>query len=103
MTEVSRGEFDLLKQIVNSNQMRLESMDQGGSRGVGVVQAQLTEVARDLAELKAEVDKRFDRHQLVHEQEADQRVAGRRWSVGTVLAILTLLVAILALVWTRHA
>ena len=92
-TPVTRGEFDLLAQIVSTNQARL---DQGG--GVGVVQAQLVGVIKDLAELKAEVDKRFDAHQLVHDRDQADRVNGRRWMIGTLIAALVLLVAVLGLV-----
>lgn len=92
---VTRGEFELLKQIVTSNQSRLEGMDQSGTKGVAVVQAQLHEVVRDLVELKAEVDKRFDAHQRQHSQEAADRVNGRRWAIGSFLAALAILVTLL--------
>lgn len=92
---VTRGEFDLLKQIVASNQARLEGMDQAGTKGVAVVQTQLNEVVRDLVELKAEVDKRFDSHQRQHTLEARDRVNGRRWAVGTFLAALAIVVTLL--------
>ena len=92
-TPVTRGEFDLLAQIVSTNQARL---DQGG--GVAAVQAQLVGVIKDLAELKAEVDKRFDAHQLVHDRDQADRVTGRRWTIRTLIAALVLLVAVLALV-----
>ena len=92
-TPVTRGEFDLLTQIVSTNQARL---DQGG--GVAAVQAQLVGVIKDLAELKAEVDKRFDAHQLVHDRDQADRVNSRRWTMTTVIAALVLLVAVLALV-----
>lgn len=92
-TPVTRGEFDLLAQIVYTNQTRL---DQGG--GVGVVQAHLVGVIKDLAELKAEVDKRFDAHQLIHDRDQADRVNDRRWMIGTLIAALVLLVAVLGLV-----
>lgn len=98
MTEQpTRGEFELLKQIVTANQTRLDSIDNIGTRGVGVVQAQLVEVVKDLADLKADVNKRFDDHQRVHEQDLRDRVSGRRWLTGTLIAAIVMLVAILGL------
>ena len=92
---VTRGEFDLLKQIVASNQARLEGIDQAGTRGVGVVQAQLVEVVKDLADLKAEVNSRFDAHARVHDQDTRDRVNSRRWAIGTFLAALAIVVTLL--------
>ena len=93
----TRGEFDLLRQMVTANQTRLDTIDAAGTRGVGVVQAQLVEVVKDLTELKADVNKRFDAHQNVHEQDQRDRAAGRRWLIGTLIAAVVMLTAILAL------
>jgi molybdenum-dependent DNA-binding transcriptional regulator ModE len=101
MDEVTRGEFDLLKTIVASNQARLEGIDSGGTKGVAVVQSQLVDLVKDMAELKAEVDKRFDAHKAEHQLEARDRAAGRRYAVTTALVVIGLLVSILALV-LRH-
>ena len=92
---VSRGEFDLLRQIVAASQSRLEGIDVGGTKGVGVVQVQLIEVVKDLAELKGEVDKRFDVHMQMHSQDTAARVAARRWAVGTFLTALAIVVTLL--------
>lgn len=98
MTEVTRGEFDLLHEMVVANQQRIE-----GISVLGAVQVQLTEVAKDLIDLKADVNKRFDAHQLVHEGDQAQRVAARRWQIGTVIAVLALLITIVGLVLHRPA
>lgn len=92
---VTRGEFDLLKQIVTANQSRLEGIDQGGTKGVAVVQAQLLEVVKDLTELKADVNARFDAHLREHAQESADRTATRRWMIGTFLAALAIIVTLL--------
>ena len=92
---VTRGEFELLKQIVASNQARLEGIDSGGTKGVAVVQSQLTDVVKDLAELKGEVDKRFDAHMREHALEAQARIAARRWAIGTAIAGLAIIVTLL--------
>ena len=96
--DVSRGEFDLLRQIVAANQARLEGIDLGGTRGVGVVQAQLTDVVKDLVELKSDVSARFDAHQRVHDQDERNRASARRFTVTTTLAILALLLTLIGLV-----
>ena len=92
---VTRGEFELLKQIVASNQARLEGIDQGGTKGVAVVQAQLIEVVKDLTELKAEVNMRFDAHLREHAQETRDRAAARRWAIGSAIAALAVVVTLL--------
>lgn len=93
----TRGEFDLLKQMLTASQTRLDGIDSSGTRGVGIVQAQLVEVVKDLAELKAGVDKRFDAHMRVHEQDLRDRASGRRWLISTLIAAVVMLAAILAL------
>lgn len=102
MTEVTRGEFDLLKQIVASNQARLEGMDQAGTKGVLVVQTQLTDLAKDVVRLESEMDKRFDEHLRTHAEDQQARVAGRRWLTGTVIAVLVLLLGIIGLIINAH-
>lgn len=100
--EVTRGEFELLRQMVAETRARIEGIDQAGTRGVGVVQAQLVEVVKDLADLKADVNHRFDQHAAVHEQDQRDKAAGRRWTITTVIAALVLLVAILGLQVSVH-
>jgi len=111
MDDVTRGEFDLLKQIVASNQARLEGIDQGGTKGVAVVQTQLVDVVKDITELKAEsgarfdlvdrrfdaVGKRFDDHMQIHEQDKRDRIIGRRWLVGIGIAGMGSMAAVLGL------
>lgn len=84
---VTRGEFDLLKQIVADNQMRLLSIDEHGTRGVGIVQVQLNEVIKDLADLK-----------LSHEQEKQARRTTGKWLVGTIIAFMVMAATVLGTV-----
>lgn len=85
----------MLRQMVTASQAHLDLMDAGGTKGVAVVQAQLVEVVRDLTELKAEVDKRFDVHMQMHNQDQRDRAAARRWAVGTFVAALAIVVTLL--------
>jgi hypothetical protein len=72
---VTRGELDLLRQIVSANQARLEAMDANGTRGVAVVQSQLTDLIRDVTELRTEF-----------RNEQRMRIASRRWALGIAMA-----------------
>jgi len=54
---------------------RLEQIDAGGTRGVAVLSVQLQELAKD-----------FARHEAEHERERRERIIGRRWAVGAVVA-----------------
>lgn len=111
----TRGEFDMLRQMVGTTQTRLETIDGTGTKGVAVVQAQLVDVVKDLADLKGEVNSRFAEvglrfdgmkadvdgqftaHRRVHEQEARDRITGRRWLVGIGLAGLASMSAVITL------
>jgi hypothetical protein len=92
---VTRGEFELLRQMVSANETRIASIDQSGTRGVGIVQQQLTDVVKDLVELKAEMNARFDAHMKTHEQDERDRVSARRYTLTTVIAALAIIVGLL--------
>lgn len=73
---VSREEFrDLVR--------RIDGMDTGGTRGVGVLGVQVAEVIKDVAEVRAELRD----HRQQHDEEARARVVARRWQVGTIIAL----------------
>jgi hypothetical protein len=84
---VSRGEFTMLAARVEENARRLEIIDTSGTRGVGVLQLQITDLAKD-----------FAAHEKMHEIADARRTSGRRWAwtfaaagLASVAAILTLL------------
>ncbi len=56
-------------------QRRVDKIDRGGTRGVGVLAVQIQELAKDLAA-----------HEKQHEQERQARAAMRRWLVGAFIA-----------------
>ena len=93
----SRGEFEMLKQMVADTRARLNSIDDTGTKGVAVVQSQLTEVVKDLTELKGDVNARFNAHQVVHETDQKERRDGRRWLVGISLTGIATMVAVIGL------
>lgn len=103
MTDITRGEFDLLAKMVSDNRSRMENIDSGGTRGVTGVQVQLAEVVKDVVSLQAEVTAKFEAHAKQHDQDRRERVSGRRWLIVTALTgigvlggIVGLLVEVLA-------
>jgi hypothetical protein len=85
-----RREVDRLAQ-------RLDTLDRDGTRGVGVLQSQMIEVAKDVAELKAEAHAWQITHERQHQADTAERTSGRRWLITTAIAALALLVTALAL------
>lgn len=65
---------------------RLDGIDAHGTRGIAPLAVQLTEVIKDLAELKHDVESRFNAHARAHEKDEAKRVSARRWTVATVVA-----------------
>lgn len=92
-----RGEFEMLKQLVADTRARLNSIDDTGTKGVAVVQSQLTEVVKDLTELKGDVATKFTAHEIVHEKDQQERRDGRRWLIGISLTMITTMVAVIGL------
>ena len=97
---VSRAEFDMLRGQVDANAQRLDTIDQSGTRGVGVVQQQLMDLKGDLTELRT----RFDAHETGHKEEEKARVSARRWAWSTAIAALVAIKApLLYLIAHAHA
>lgn len=71
------------------DQLRAEviRIDDHGTRGVGTIQAQLTEVVKDVTELKGEMNSRFREHQQQHEREQSDRAVNRRWGIGLAVTL----------------
>lgn len=93
--EVTRGEFEMLRQQVGDNARRLDSIDASGTRGVGIVQVQLTDLAKDVAALRAQLhedvaglEKRLDDHDTYHREQERQGIVSRRWIITTWIAVL---------------
>jgi hypothetical protein len=66
-------------------------------RGVVTLQAQVRELAHDMAELKGETRTWQAAHDTQHQSEARERISGRRWMITTSIAALVGLVAVLGL------
>lgn len=76
--EVSREEFGMLRDQVSALTVRVDTIDQGGTRGILVVQTQITDMAKDINELKLELAG----HERTHLNERHERQSGRRWLIG---------------------
>lgn len=99
MTEPTGREFDMLRAQVQANQIRLTEIDDHGTKGVAAVQVQLTEVVKDLTELKTDMNARFSAHEKVHSDDHKERVTGRRWLVTVTVAAVASMAAVLALLF----
>lgn len=77
----------MLASRVTAGEQRFDSMDRSGTRGVGVVQEQLTDLRGDVAGLMA----RMETHERNHVAEAKERLAGRRWAIGALIAFAAIL------------
>jgi hypothetical protein len=81
---------------------RIDAIDGSGTRGtisaVSVMTAQLAETIKDLAEMKGQLTAHEKHHEIERERQARDRTSARRWLIGTLLTVVTLLVAILAIV-----
>lgn len=104
--EPTGREFDMLRSQVSANQSRLNDIDDHGTKGVAGLQVQLTELVKDVLELKGDMNTRFTSHEKVHEndmkhREADEknRVSGRRWLIGTAIAALAVLATVVGLLF----
>jgi hypothetical protein len=86
---VSQREFD---QLVR----RVDQIDDVGTRGVVVLQTQMTDVARDLAKIEASMDLRFKEVDGRFERATQDRVSTRRWLIGSGIAGASAIAAILA-------
>lgn len=86
---VSKGEFNLLRDMVQANATHIGMIDSAGTRGSGILQVSLTELIKDVSELKADMNARFTDHDRLHEREKSERLSSRRWFIGTTVALLT--------------
>lgn len=91
---VSQREFGLFLQSYNQLAARVEQMDMTGTRGVGVIQNQVTSLMQQVAGLETDVRTWQVAHQKDHKADAVQRTSARRWIVGTVIAAMACMATI---------
>lgn len=73
----------------------MENMDSQGTRGVGILATQVQGLIADAAAERAESKAWRDAHESQHAQHERDRVIGRRWLIGTCIALVGLLTAVL--------
>jgi hypothetical protein len=78
---VTRTEFNSLAATVTTQGKRIDWLDEHGTRGVGALQLQVTELAKDVAKVEASQEQ----HVIMHQSEASERQSSRRWLVASVL------------------
>ena len=98
MTDVA----DLERRIGNL-ELRVNWLDEHGTRGVGALQIQVTQLVRDVTKVEerldrqdAELDRRFDDAER-------KRAASRRWAWGwAIAAVIALETPLITLLAQRH-
>ncbi len=93
MTDVTRGEFEMLKSTVDRNMSRLDSIDDHGTRGVAVLQNQMLDLVKDIGR----VETSLLHHEQAHKDEKVVRDRNRKWFISTTIAGVLMLCAILTL------
>lgn len=91
--DVTRGEFNLLKESVDRNERRIETIDDHGTRGVGVLQNQMLDLSKDVAKLEIALE----HHELGHKEERNDRVRNRKWVLGAVIGGLASMATVISL------
>lgn len=104
MDDDVRRELDQLHQADRDLRQVLTDLDSHGSRGVQVLQGQVTDLVRDvtsvqasvtamqqlvdtrLSAMKQTVDGQLSEHLKQHKQDADERRSNRRWIAATAIA-----------------
>lgn len=84
-----RREIDLLRDELRELSRRLSDIDLNGTRGSGELKIKVEELRIDLTELRTEFKQRERDH-----------VTGRRWMIGTVATMLGTMLAVLTLLVT---
>ena len=65
---------------------RLDQIDDRGTRGVTIIQAQVTDLIKDTADFRDETRGWQRHHEGQHEQDQRDRTIARRWLVGAGIA-----------------
>src|SRR5262249_60914281 len=82
MDDDIRRELDQLHQADRDLRSAISDLDNHGSRGVLQLQGQVTDLIKDMTELKLA----FQSHESQHEKEQADRRNAHRWVIGTVIA-----------------
>jgi hypothetical protein len=93
---MNSGYGDLERRVGNV-EVRLTWLDEHGTRGVGALQLQVSELIKDQAKLEAQVDRLQERMERDRKTDETRRVAAFRWRVGAAIAATASIAAVFAL------
>lgn len=95
---VSWREFNQFLNTYNQLARRVEQMDTNGTRGVAVLNLQVTNLIGQIATLETDMRTWQSAHVQAHNNEVNKRVSSRRWAIGTAIACIAALVALITMV-----
>lgn len=82
---------------VDQLRAELNRLDDHGTRGTQALLVQLTELVKDISEMKSEVNARFESHQKVHDQDHKDRQESRRWAIMAAITFIGVMAAVIGL------
>ena len=93
MDDDTRRELDQLHQADRDLRQAISDLDNHGSRGVLQLTAQVTDLIKDMTEVRVA----FAAHEGQHETDLRERRNGRRWLVGVIIAGMSGFAAVIGL------
>ncbi len=108
---VSRNELSLVKAAIDAEisenrtrlstlEARIEFIDGHGSRGIGALTTRMDNVVNDLAEVRVTLSDFIKTHGNEHRKDLDDRQSGRHWLIGTAIAGIVSMTAVITLLLT---
>ena len=94
----TRRDTDQLAGWLTRLEHHVGQIDRGGTRGMVGVNVQLSELSKDVGELRGEAVAWQGAHERQHERDQAQRTAGRRWGLTLAITNLVGLAAVLVTV-----
>lgn len=64
---------------------------------LAVLQSQMHEMSRDVADMRSETREWQAKHEAAHETEREERLSGRRWVAGSAIAGLASMAAVVGM------
>jgi len=92
------SELDQLVGWLTRLEGRVEAIDAGGTRGMGAITVQITDLARAMGELRGQDQAWQQAHERQHAADAAERARARRWLVSIGLAGVTALAGLYPLI-----
>lgn len=97
---ITRYEFQQQLAAFDRLTRRVEEIDVGGTRGTGAITVQLSQLSRDLSEYRVTNASWQAAHEAEHTSEINRRASNRKWIIGTVIAGLATMSAVVIMLAT---